>query len=197
MITGTMLVPLLGMSSAGVVLALVVSTSILLIFADRFLSSLDHLLQQMRPHGPYSFPFVRATWLLMWLVAAAFVWNVVIGPPEREYSVKFDDGTLKKVSGSDTFTYKDAPFPHYVGVSGKSPVETITLSSIPVARRVRGYGGPLNLLLSVDRKGVIKGIKLEQSDETRSYIEGIDQWLRRFKGRIITDKPGAGIDATQ
>jgi predicted membrane-bound spermidine synthase len=194
MITGTLLVPLLGMGKAGVVLALVVSTSVLLIFADRFLSSLDQLLKQMRPHGPYSFPFAAASWLLMWLVAAALVWSIVIGPPERQYTVKFGDSTLIKVSGSDTFTYKEEPFPHYIG-HGKTPEKTFSLSSIPPARQVRGYGGPLNLLTSVDDKGVIQGIKLLESDETRSYIEGLDTWLSRFKGRSILEKPGAEIDA--
>ena len=118
----------------------------------------------------------------------------VIGVPSASPILRFSEEELKKISGSESFTFVDKPYPHYIGKSSTEPGFTVTLSTMPVAGEVRGYGGPMNLLLSVSETGAIRGIKLVQSKETPSYIKGIEAWLARFRGRSVLGPLNEEVD---
>lgn len=72
---------------------------------------------------------------------------------------------------------------------------TVTLSTAAVAGDVQGYGGPINLLVSVSDQGIINGVRLVQSKETPSYITGIEAWLAGLQGRSILKPPYKEVDA--
>ncbi len=121
-------------------------------------------------------------------------WHLIIGVPSASPILRFSEEELKKISGSESFTFVDKPYPHYIGKSSTEPGFTVTLSTMPVAGEVRGYGGPMNLLLSVSETGAIRGIKLVQSKETPSYIKGIDKWLAGFRGRSVLGPLNEEVD---
>lgn len=195
LLTGTLLVPLLGTAEACVILAAVLLVPAALILAESIVACLDAALDRYRPRKRPSFPYVRLSWCLTFLVAAAFVWNIMIGPPRSEPIARFAEPTLKSVSGSETFDFVESPFPHYVGKSASETARTYTFSTMPLSGDIPGYGGPINLIVSVSEAGEIRGLGLAESRETPSYIKGIDQWLAQFKGRSILKPQDQKVDA--
>ncbi|MBI5570977.1 MAG: fused MFS/spermidine synthase [Desulfomonile tiedjei] len=194
-ITGALLVPLLGMERACIVMALILLIPAILFVVETVLDRCEQTLSRYRPSARVSFPYVRLTWLLIFSVAAAAAWSLLIGPPSREPVVKFPDDLLARISGSDRFAFHEGPYPHYVGTSPTQGGFTVTLSTIPPAGDVRGYGGPINLVVSVSERGEIKGLDLVESRETPSYLKGIDEWLHHFRGRSILEPLDDRIDS--
>ncbi|MBF0383490.1 MAG: 4Fe-4S binding protein, partial [Magnetococcales bacterium] len=92
--------------------------------------------------------------------------------------LQFATQTLQEVSGSDKFQFVSEPLPAYIGKGGKLGAKTtLSLASMSVADNIRGYAGPLNLLVAVDFDGVLQGVKYVNSHETPSYIQGLQPWL--------------------
>jgi hypothetical protein len=193
-LAGGILFPLFGADRACFVLAIILITPVVLIVCEITLSRMDPILANYRPRARASFPYIRVSWFLVFIVGAAMGWRLVIGIPGATPVVRFSEDELKKISGSESFTFVDKPYPHYIGKSAAEPGFTVTLSTMPIADEVRGYGGPINLLLSVSDTGVIRGIKLVQSKETASYIKGIDDWLAGLRGRPLLGPLGADVD---
>ncbi len=165
LVTGALLVPLLGMGRSCSILAVTAMVPAVLIAAERIFPRVQPMWQGLlRPRRP-SFPYVRVTWTLAFVVLGAMVWRLVVGSAGFQPTLHFDAATLEKNSGSTDFERKDTPYPHYLGRSATSE-PTVTLGSHPVAGEVKGFGGPLNLLVSLSDKGVIKGVKLLESRET-------------------------------
>jgi spermidine synthase/uncharacterized protein with FMN-binding domain len=191
MVTGTLLVPLLGIEKACMVLAAVLAVPAILMGAEILFARLDPALVIFRHRSRPSFPYVRLSWLLTFAVAGAYTWHLFIGPPGSEPLVKFPSEILKQVSGSDSFIFKGTPVPHYVGKSASQQGSTVSLSTMAAGAKARGYGGPINLLVSVSDRGIIQGVEVVESHETPAYMRGIDQWLARFRGLSIA-KPLRG-----
>ena len=61
-----------------------------------------------------------------------------------------------------------------------------------------GYGGPIELLIAIDRDGALMGIKTLAQSETPSIggpvIDPGNPWLAAFNGRSRNDLQGAGFD---
>ncbi|MCA1961532.1 MAG: fused MFS/spermidine synthase [Desulfomonile sp.] len=193
-ITGTLMVPLLGMSDACLVLAITPAAAVAVIGLE---SAVTHVVAGRQPRDStrrQSFPFVRTSWCAAGLVVIALVWSVLIGPPQRTMTVQFDGETLESNSGSTEFTFHEQPFPYYTGESATTAGKTFSLATHPVAGEVRGYGGPMNLLVSVSDTGVIAGVRIVESKETPSYLIGMDQWLTKLKGRSILEPEVRELD---
>jgi hypothetical protein len=139
----------------------------------------------------------RLSWSLVGIVAAVF-WIATIARGTLEAPVtRFADERLTEVSGSSDFAFGQDPFPHYLGTAPGLGERTLSFSTIPVAAEVKGYAGPLNLLLALSENAAILGVDHVESDETPSYIADIDTWLEDLKGRDLRRplRLGEGIDA--
>ncbi|GAB2494399.1 electron transport complex subunit RsxG [Arenimonas alkanexedens] len=59
-----------------------------------------------------------------------------------------------------------------------------------------GYGGPIRLLLAVDRDGVVLGVRAIAHQETPGLGDDIEaarsDWITRFRGRALDDPPAEG-----
>lgn len=59
-----------------------------------------------------------------------------------------------------------------------------------------GYGGPISLLIGVDRTGRVTGVRVTAHRETPGLGDAIDirrsGWIRRFEGRALGDPADAG-----
>lgn len=194
MVTGTLLVPLLGIEKACMVLATVLAAPAALMGAEILLARAEPALARCRPRSRSSFPYIRLSWLLIFSVAGAYAWYLLIGPPGSEPTVKLPVETLKKVSGSESFEFKDSPVPHYVGRSASEMHSTVTLSTMAAGASVRGYGGPINLVVSVSDRGLIQGVAVAESRETPAYMRGIDRWLDQLRGLSIVKPLDGQVD---
>jgi spermidine synthase len=190
-VAGAFLIPLLGIED----------TSNLLLWAS-VIVALPLLLAGLGPdhgkatttgfladRGRASFPFSRLSWGLVFLAITVFSLSYLGRQAAPGPVSSFDDAELADVSGSRSFELVEEPWPHYIGDGGDTPERTVSLASMLVAAEVRGYAGPLNLLVSVDDRGVLRGVRHVHSDETPSYIGEIDQWLGALSGRDLRDAP--------
>jgi predicted membrane-bound spermidine synthase len=187
LITGALMVPILGVEGACRVLAAAAAIALVpLGFARLAPESIPGL----RERGFQSFPWRRMGWSLTFVVLLVYGWQLAGREARPGPAVHFDEGRLAEVSGSDRFELREAPFSYYLGFTGASKhPDTASLSTWAGAPEVKGFAGPLNLLLSVDRKGLIRGVRYLDSDETPSYIAGIDGWLATLRGQDLTPGP--------
>lgn len=58
-----------------------------------------------------------------------------------------------------------------------------------------GYGGPIGLLVAVDRAGRVLGVRVTAHRETPGLGDGIESgrsdWITRFRGRFLGDPPAS------
>ncbi len=180
LLTGALLVPLLGVRGTCYLLAAYGVVGVLPLLFARYA---PEELRTLRIRGGSAFPWPRLSWALVFLVVLAFAWNLLSRGAGSAPQVHFDQGLLEAVTGSTRFELNDKPFDWY---RGSSPDEgegaTAALSSMAAAPDVRGYAGPLNLLIGVGADGVIRGVRYIDSGETPAYIADIGPWLARLAG---------------
>ena len=184
LLTGALLVPLLGVRGTCYLLAGYALIGILPLLHARFA---PEAMPALRVRGAAAFPWPRLSWLLGLAVLLAFSWNLLQRGSAPPPQLRFDDRLLTEVSGSTRFEPNELPFVWYRGSGGESgDGGTASLSSMAAASEVRGYAGPINLLLAVDQAGVLRGVRYLDSGETPSYIGGIDAWLAGLKGKDLS-----------
>lgn len=192
LITGVLLMPLLGTDRTCAILALTAALPVTIIAGTAIIRRLGPSLAFLQHRGGVSFPYVRTSWVLAFVVIAALLWHLLVGAGARTPTVRFSEDRLRANSGSTSFTFREDPVPHYVGASENEKTVTYSLSTMPPAGDVRGYGGPINLLLSVRDDGTIAGVEIVESNETPSYLVGVDEWLDKLSGvtirRSLTDR---------
>ncbi len=193
LITGALLVPILGVTGTAHLLALAAAVVLVpVLHAEASSAPMPAL--AVRSHQ--AFPYPLLSWGLTFLVLCALGLSLLARGVAPGPAVHFSDATLGRNSGSQRFTLHEQPIPYYLGWDGPAPAQparkgnatpadTVSLATAPVAGDVRGHAGPVNLLVSVDRKGVLRGVQYLQSHETPSYITGIDAWLDGLAGRNL------------
>ena len=187
LITGALMVPLLGVGATCRVLAALTLIALApLVFARLAPESIPGL----RPRGFRSFPWAGLSWTLAFAVLLVYGWHRLERGAEPGPRVRFEDSRLAEVSGAARFEPKNDPFPHYLGRSADATeAQSVVLSTLAAAPEVKGFAGPINLLLAVDRAGRIAGVRYLESDETPSYIAGIEGWLAGLAGQDLAAGP--------
>jgi spermidine synthase len=186
LVTGALLVPLLGMEGSCQVLALLALVALPPLLFARFAPERIALLQA---RSYRSFPYPTLSWGLTWLVLCVFVMTLLgrdAGPGPTLY---FDRTALSSVTGSTEFELRERPIPHYLGQGPGEDRRTLALASMAAAPQVRGYAGPINLLVGLDDQGRLSGVSYLASDETPSYIAGIQRWLGELVGADLSQEP--------
>jgi len=80
--------------------------------------------------------------------------------------------------------------PYFVSPEGIS-----IFSSRPFAPGIRGYGGPIDLAIAMDRDGMLKTVQVMQSHETPAYLHMLEDWLASLQGKNLLDDRGLqGVD---
>ncbi len=195
LLAGALLAPLLGVQSTALAVAAVLCGGTVLAFRAGLLERRAREIPgpSSRSRLAPTFPWVRTNWTIAAMAASIFAAAAVLREGPR-YTLQFDEKDLQAVSGSEVFEFRPSPFPHYLGTKaaqsfedpGALRPESSSQASIPLAGEIRGYGGPLNLLTAISREGKILGVRLVESNETPSYIEGIEEWLESLRGLDIT-----------
>jgi spermidine synthase len=195
LLSGALLVPLLGIAGTSYLLASFAAMSLIpLGYAELAPASIPLL----HKRGYRAFPYPRLSWALAFAVLTVFACAMLWQRSAPAPTLDFDEGTLTAVSGSRTFERRDTPMPHYIG-SGQgetaepgsrgASLRTVSLATMAVASDVRGHAGPINLLVSVDERGTLRGVRYLHSRETPSYITGIEAWLGALAGRELAEAP--------
>ena len=200
LVTGALLVPILGMDGGSQLLTvmtlLAIPPLLLAGWLQRYQSNLSNLrFFKRRRFSAFGQPgLTRLIWfvLITVVILSGMVRATAPGP-----QLYFGQEVLESLSAANHFELRDKPVPLYLGsqVDGSRnrkkpiPATMVALSSIPVAAEIRGYAGPINLLIAVDQQGKLQRIKYISSDETPSYIHGMEAWLEGFSGlNPVTDR---------
>jgi hypothetical protein len=186
LLTGALLVPLLGVAWSSYLLALLALLTLLpLLYALR----VPERIAWLQPRGLSAFPASGLGWLLSGLVLLAFAWAQAQQAQQPRPEVHFSAQRLAEVSGSQRFQQRDEPFVHYLGSTAEDALDTVVLASMAAVPEVRGYGGGINLLLALDREGSLRGVRYLDSHETPAYIAGIQAWLDGLASRDLSAEP--------
>jgi predicted membrane-bound spermidine synthase/Na+-translocating ferredoxin:NAD+ oxidoreductase RnfG subunit len=188
LITGALLIPLMGMNGTCKLLALLSLATLMPLAWARWAPP---RVEVLAARGYRAFPWSGMGWTLAFLVIVLFGWHWLQRGTEAPPQLHFDDTLLARVSGSKQFEIQESPVPYYLGRDADTHTggvpDTVSLSSMNAAADVSGYGGPLNLLVSVDREGKLRGVHYVDSSETPSYISDIGTWLANLSGLDLAD----------
>lgn len=186
LVTGSLMVPLLGTRASCLVLAGLVLLAMLPLLHARWVPD---RLPALAARGQRSLPWPGLVWWLAFLVLVALGWNWLARGAEPGPPTRFDATRLAEVAGPGRFSQVETPFVHYLGQGDDAGPRIAIAASQAVAPEVRGFAGPLNLLVALDDSGRLRGVRHLGSRETASYIAGIDQWLAGLAGQDLALGP--------
>lgn len=191
LVTGALMVPILGLEGTCRVLAVPALLALIplgapLGFARLVPASRSGPTARAAP----SLPWPGIGWGLIYgvlLVYAGHLLGVQASPGPQ---VRFDPGQLAEVSGSTRFRLEESPFVHYLGrADDEDGPETVTLAGAAAGPGPNGFAGPIELLLAVGRDGSLRGVRYLDSHETPAYIAGIEGWLSGLRGLDLSRAP--------
>ncbi len=112
------------------------------------------------------------------------------------FALSYGLGVLFPKERVDESLYLDevAPGAGFGGKSGvplhySSPQGVVAFNTYDVAPEIRGYAGPIRVLLALDRDGRIIGIRLLEHEETPNYVHSMETpaFLEQFLGKTVND----------
>ena len=190
LLTGAVLIPTLGVARTATVLSVALLAVLTLLVQQWLLEggAPGRIGRFFRKRARFrSFPTVRLSYALVAVVLSLAAVSAIVRSALDAPRVHFTATELRHMVPGTTFEERDAPFVHTVvdAAKGRPPALAVA-ASMAVAKDVRGYGGPLNLLVAVRADGRLERVSLLSSRETPSYIGGIATWLERLRGRPIS-----------
>ena len=188
LLTGALLVPILGVSGTCYLLAAFALLALLPLLVAEYTGTAA---PQLQVRGYRAFPYAKFSLLLLFVTLTLYLLTLAARGTGPAPLVHFDTGVLAEVSGSERFVLREQPVPHYLGTDAGAgaAIDTVSLATLPVAADIHGYAGPLNLLVAVDRDAVLRGVRLVASMESPSYTEGLTGWLAGLAGTDVADAP--------
>jgi len=94
-----------------------------------------------------------------------------------------------------------SPVPHYIAYADSPESKNIAgyvFWTTELEPLVRGYDGPVKMLVGMDTKGILTGVLVVEHHEPYGYFSvELPSFANQFKGKSITEKfePGADVDA--
>ncbi len=131
---------------------------------------------------------IRLSILIITVIAllTGFIIHREAAPDER--------AALEEIAPGVEFSEKHGQPPHF-----SSPSGIVAFNSYDIVPDIKGYAGPIKVLIALDRKGTITGIKILQHRETENYVHYMltPQYLSQFIGKNVSDpfEPDRDIDA--
>jgi hypothetical protein len=192
MVGGLFLIPLLGIYKS---LYLLVASCLFVCLL--FLMEVLGLNFKGKELTPYrlSFPYIRTSYVLFGIsIWALFTFNYL-----EANKRKIEGGTLsptffKGILDVQRIEFKAKPLPHYIAYRGKD--KFYIFLSKDLAPDVKGFSGPINLLLVLKGNGVFEKVLIYEAKETPAYLDVVKNWLKEFKGRSVFEgfRIGENID---
>ena len=91
---------------------------------------------------------------------------------------------LEEVAPGIIFSQKAGFPPHFAGRDGSA-----AFNSFDITPGIRGYAGPIRMLLRLDEAGHITGLRILAHNETRNYVHRLEtpEFLGQFIGKSVRD----------
>lgn len=116
-------------------------------------------------------------------LSTLFVWHASQGSPPQP-KTRLTREELRRVETFDREEFRESPLPHHRLEGVQEPAgDAVLATSQAAAPDVQGYGGPLNLVLSVGTDGRIRRVGVLSHRETPSYVRGLPAFLHALIGR--------------
>lgn len=137
--------------------------------------------------------------LMFGSVALLFVWHASRGRG-HEVVTRLSEQELHRFEEFEKQEFVAEPFHHHrlYGLEGPER-EGVLATSQAVAPAVKGYGGPINVVVSVGKDGHIRKVGIHSHHETPSYVRGIGRFLKAFEGldarKTVEVKDPEAVDA--
>ncbi|MCX7803815.1 MAG: 4Fe-4S binding protein [Planctomycetota bacterium] len=129
-----------------------------------------------------------------------FCWGLTaFFPRAGEAVLNVAEADLREVlPGATVFSAAHDP-PRFLGFASpgdRVPIGACFVTSQAAPAESFGYGGPVPVLVGLDREGRITGLKLLPHNETPIYVERVEdpRYLESYKGRRVTDPLVLGGD---
>jgi predicted membrane-bound spermidine synthase len=185
LVTGALLVPTLGVAGTAQLLAgLTLLALVPLLVAERG----PWRVETLAVRGHRAFPWGHLSWALAFVLLSAWLLDLLVRGEVPGPRLRFDADTLANLTGATSHEAPTQPFPHYLGIDPEGR-RVAAVATAAVAGDVRGYGGPINLLVALDEGGTLRGARHVESKETPSYIGDIDRWLAGLAGQSLAAGP--------
>ena len=125
------------------------------------------------------------------LLAALSICTFVVGALLHRDQAVDERAVLREMMPDRLFGEKTGAPPRY-----PSDGDAVAFNSYDIAPSVRGYAGPIKLLLVLGKKGTIRGIRIIEHRETKNYVHYLEtpEYLNRFIGKSIQDRFEIGRD---
>ena len=120
--------------------------------------------------------------LLITVIASAIAgYSMQVFLPEKKADERI---YLKEIAPGIEFPEKKTNPPHYQSSEGIAAFNTYDI--VP---SVRGYAGPIKILLALSPDGKIRGIKILEHKETKNYVHYMEspEYLQKFLGKSVND----------
>lgn len=186
---GIFLIPLLGIYKS--LLFLAFATILILILTIMDILTLPSTERELNP-SKLSYPYIKTSYFLFGLTAwVVFSFNYLqnkeklLSQPEiKIQSLKFQR-LGKKLS----------PFPYYLGYRDNNLFYIFRTQELKTSGK--GFGGDIDLIIVVDRQGIIKKIEIEKAQESKWQLDQIKSWIKNFEGKPLYNpfQLGKNIDA--
>ena len=135
------------------------------------------------------------------ILGVIFLGGILANSRFSPYPQKPQDPTLFQKVLPDTqdilFVPGDPPFYEAFRLdpaSGRSRLTGYAFFTAQTAPDIKGYAGPINILVGINPQGAIEGIHLISHSETVSYTGPLQPWLKQFIGLDIHDDLSLGQD---
>ena len=91
---------------------------------------------------------------------------------------------LEEIAPGILFGPKEGSPLHFEGRDGSA-----AYNSYDIKPEIRGYAGPIKILVRLEQDGRIAGLKILSHNETRNYVHRLDtpEFLRQFIGKSVRD----------
>ncbi len=102
---------------------------------------------------------------------------------------------------AERFVHQREPLPHYQALAthwktGAEELIGYCFDTAQIAPQVRGYGGPIHVLVGMDLSGHLLGVNITEHYETPFFVEGFQEpWFtQQFVGKGLNDPLAMGQD---
>jgi Na+-translocating ferredoxin:NAD+ oxidoreductase RnfG subunit len=196
MLSGWLLLPLLGTLATLGVIGLLVGVNLLPVFVlprtDNLLANADWFDRLVRPVG----------YVLLGVAASALAMSHIAAATQAEQAGQRVVEAARTLTGRDnlvsqTATRADGGTVTYWLVPDSADQEGgYVFSTESLAGNISGYGGPIAMAVFVGRDGTLRGLQIVHSRETPAYVESLRGWLKALPGHNVFQPGGLnGVDA--
>jgi spermidine synthase/Na+-translocating ferredoxin:NAD+ oxidoreductase RnfG subunit len=189
-ICGIIVLPVSGVQGTSITLGLLFSFCLVLVSLTLFLQK-EHkpsFIKKVFSHSLRrpSLPMRKLWYVFAFASFISLMYGHIVYKKINPPKVRFTHEELQRYVHAERFERWQSPFMHYLAYKkGKSALSYVIVSSMSLAPDVKGFAGPLNLLIVINHKGIITTVSLIESRETPTYIKGIDRFLKQFEGKHI------------